>query len=109
MSGFVALSGQPALIPSDSGSSWSAVTNGTGCDNSDADKELACMQEVAPRALKSSISASNLVPLDWPLSGGTPVIDNVTMFPLSEYATRGKAGKFAKIVSLNKISFINIC
>lgn len=32
------------------------------------------------------------------ISGGTPVVDNITVFPLAEYATRGAAGNFSKLV-----------
>lgn len=99
VSGFIQISGQPPLIPSDDGASWAQVINGTGCSNSDAAAEVACMQKVAPRDLKRNISSNNMEALTTGIGGGTPVVDNVTFLTLAEYASRGKAGKFAKLVS----------
>lgn len=99
--GLVELSGQPGLIATDDGSSWTSIANSTGCSNADAAAELACMRIVPARSLKRAMSPNNTPGLaDSVLTGGTPAVDNVTVFPLTEYATRGLAGAFAKLVRI---------
>ena len=98
VSALIEISGQPGLIASDDGKSWPTVANRTDCSNSDLDIELSCMRNLPPRYLKTNISASNIVPLG-NINGGVPVIDNITVFSVEEYAARGKAGRFAKLVS----------
>lgn len=99
MSGFIELSGQPGLLATDDGSSWTSIANITGCSNADTDAELACMRSVPARSLKRAMSVNNFPSLTDPvISGGNPVIDNVTVFSVAEYAARGKAGNFAKLV-----------
>lgn len=101
VNGFIELSGQPGLIGNDDGSSWTQIANITGCSNSNASVELACMKSVPPRALKRAINVDNVPSLEAPgIAGGTPVVDNLTVFQLAEYTTRGTTGNFAKVVSL---------
>ncbi len=97
--GLVEISGQPGLITTDDGSSWKSIANGTGCSNDDASAELACMKRLPARNLKRAMSYNNLPSFtDTVLAGGTPAVDNITVFPLTEYTTRGLAGGFAKLV-----------
>lgn len=99
VSGFIELSGQPGLLATDDGSSWISIANSTGCSNTDTDAELACMRNVPARTLKRAMSVNNVPSLTDPvINGGNPVIDNVTVFSVAEYAARGKAGNFAKLV-----------
>lgn len=100
VAGVIELSGQPGLIATDDGSSWTAIANTTGCSNTDAAVELECMKAVPARDLKRAMSPNNTPSFtDAVLTGGTPVVDNITVFPLSEYTTRGISGDFAKVVS----------
>lgn len=99
VSSLVEFSGQPGLIANDDGSSWEALANTTGCSNLDRLTELACMRSVPPRDLKRAMSFNNVPDFTTPIiNGGTPAVDNVTVFPLAEYTTRGLAGDFAKLV-----------
>lgn len=100
VSAFAEISGQPPLIPSDTGASWKAVVSSTGCTrNGNADEELACLKSLPPRDLKRNISASNLLSYRAPINGGQPVTDNVIFLPISEYYARGAQGRFAKLVT----------
>lgn len=99
VAGLVEISDQPGLIATDDGSSRKAVANTTGCSNAGADAEVACMRTVPARSLKRAMSVNNAPSFTDPvLNGGTPAVDNITVFPLSEYTSRGLAGEFAKLV-----------
>lgn len=75
------------------------VAQTVGCANpSNRQQELDCMQGVDATALKRAISNETLNLFGYP-SGGSPMVDNVTLFTLDEYARRGKEGRFALIVS----------
>lgn len=57
------------------------------------------MRNVSPRQLKSAMSPNNLPAFTDPvINGATPAVDGITVFPLTEYATRGAAGNFARLV-----------
>lgn len=75
------------------------VATSVGCANSaDRLQELECMRTVNAEVLMRAISNKTLNAFGAP-SGGTPMVDNVTLFTMREYVHRGSAGKFAKIVS----------
>jgi carboxylesterase type B len=75
------------------------VAMSVGCANStDRFNELECMRTIDAETLKHAISNKTFNTFASP-SGGTPMVDNVTIFTMPEYATRGKEGRFAKIVS----------
>lgn len=75
------------------------VATSVGCANSaDRLQELECMRTVNAEVLMRAISDKTLNAFGAP-SGGTPMVDNVTLFTMREYVHRGSAGKFAKIVS----------
>lgn len=102
VSGLIEWSGQPGLIPNDDGSNWEKLANSTGCLNSDSAVELECMRALPPRSIKSGLFPSGLVQLtDRMNSGGTPAVDNITVFSLDEYRTRGENGQFAKLVCIS--------
>jgi carboxylesterase type B len=74
------------------------VASAVGCrDESDRENELACMRTVDAATLRRGISNETTSFYGSP-SGGGPMVDNVTIFTLEEYARRGKAGAFARIV-----------
>jgi len=99
VSALVEFSGQPGLVATDDGTSWTTLANKPGCANADREAELQCMRGVKARQLKTLMSPNNIPAFTNPvISGGTPVVDNETVFVLDEYAARGKAGKFAKLV-----------
>ncbi|KAH8672755.1 Alpha/Beta hydrolase protein [Tricladium varicosporioides] len=97
VSGLIEYSGQPGLLATDDGSSWIAIANSTGCSNDDKKVELACMKKVPARTLKHAMSVNNMPGFTDVVYGGNPVVDNVTVLPLEEYAARLKAGKFSKV------------
>lgn len=100
VSGFIEFSGQPGLVGNDDGSSWKTIANVTGCANSDSEAELACMRKVPARDLKHAMNVNNIPTIaESGITGGTPVVDNVTVFPVSSYAELDKAGRFVKVVS----------
>jgi carboxylesterase type B len=75
------------------------VADIVGCaDTSDRAKELECMQSIDAVVLKHAISTKTFN-LFGDLAGGSPMVDNVTIFTLDEYTKRGKKGQFAKLVS----------
>ncbi|KID64795.1 carboxylesterase family protein, partial [Metarhizium hybridum] len=76
------------------------VATSVGCANSaDRLQELECMRTVNAEVLMRAISDKTLNAFGAP-SGGTPMVDNVTLFTMREYVHRGSAGKFAKIPTL---------
>lgn len=75
------------------------VATSVGCANSsDRVNELECMRTVDAEILRHAISNNTFNKFASP-SGGTPMVDNITIFTMEEYANRGKRGKFAKVVS----------
>jgi carboxylesterase type B len=103
VAGLIEFSGQPGLIATDDGTSWKSIANSTGCDGEGSspgsEEELECMRSVPARGLKRAMSINNTPSFTDPVvNGGVPVVDNVTVFHLEEYTSRGIAGEFAKIV-----------
>ena len=99
VSGFIEFSGQPGLIANDDGSSWKTIANITSCANSNSDAELECMRKVPARDLKHALNVNNFPTIaETGITGGTPAVDNVTIFPVTAYPELDKAGKFAKLV-----------
>jgi carboxylesterase type B len=105
VSGLIEFSGKPGLIANDDGSSWKSIANATGCSDADKETEWECMRSVPARSLKRAMSLNNFPSFtDSVISGGTPAVDNVTVFPLDEYTTRGITGGFAKLVNFHLLS-----
>jgi carboxylesterase type B len=70
-----------------------------GCaDSSDRTKEFECMQSIDAVVLKQTVSNKTFNLFGDP-AGGSPMVDNVTLFTLDEYTRRGKEGQFTKLVS----------
>jgi hypothetical protein len=74
------------------------VATAVGCVDTDRAKELECMRKVDAVRLKHAISNQTLNLFGSP-AGGTPMVDNTTLFTIEEYSRRGQAGEFAKIAS----------
>lgn len=96
--GLLTMSGQPETNLMDDGSSWRQVAERTGCRDGNRTRELECMMGVPPRRLKRGISNANIIEYG-DLTGGSPTVDNKTLFSVEEYVNRGYQGRFAKIVS----------
>ncbi len=96
--GLITMSGQPETNLKDDGASWRQVAEKTECRNGNRTRELECMMEVPPRRLKRGISSANIIEYG-DLTGGSPTVDNKTLFSVEEYVTKGFGGRFAKIVS----------
>ncbi|SCO46898.1 related to esterase [Fusarium fujikuroi] len=76
------------------------VAETVGCrDSANRAKELACMRRIDAHRLKHAVSNKTINYFGSP-PGGSPMIDNVTLFTLAEYAYRGQKGKFAKVPTL---------
>ncbi|KLO83622.1 esterase [Fusarium fujikuroi] len=76
------------------------VAETVGCrDSANRTEELACMRQIDAYRLKHAISNKTVNYFGSP-AGGSPMIDNVTLFTLTEYAYRGQKGKFAKVPTL---------
>lgn len=73
------------------------IAKTVGCANDDRHQELKCMQDADAIALKHAISNITLNRFGSP-TGGAPMVDNITIFTLNEYAKRGQSGDFARIV-----------
>jgi carboxylesterase type B len=98
IAGMITMSGQPETNLRDDGSAWRQVAERVGCGNKNRTREMDCMREVAPRRLKRGISNANIIEYG-ALTGGSPTVDNKTLFSVEEYVSRGLQGRFAKIVS----------
>ena len=99
--GLLLESGHPlAALPfGDPSDEFYFVAEGVGCRNkTNATTELNCMKKVPADDLRSAISNSTWNSFGV-VSGGTPVIDNTTLFSAEEYMRRGEAGEFARIAS----------
>jgi carboxylesterase type B len=98
VSALVTMSGQPETNLRDDGEAWRQVAERTGCTDKNRTAELECMRGVKPRELKRGISFSNIIDYG-ALTGGSPSVDNMTLFSPESYVQRGLEGRFAKIVS----------
>jgi hypothetical protein len=65
------------------------------------------MKTIPADTLRAAISTDFLNPFAVP-NGGTPMVDNVTLFTPDEYLRRGKAGKFAKVVRTQQVLVFNV-
>ncbi|KAF4331850.1 carboxylesterase family [Fusarium beomiforme] len=76
------------------------VAETVGCrDSANRTKELACMRQIDAHMLKHAVS-NNTVNYFGSPPGGSPMIDNVTLFTVAEYMHRGQKGIFAKVPTL---------
>jgi carboxylesterase type B len=97
--GIIQESGAPEYIGAADDSEFKRVAGIVGCaDSMNRTTELLCMEVTPAWRLKHAISNLTVNPFGAP-SGGTPMIDNITLFSAEEYQRRGKAGLFAKVVS----------
>lgn len=107
VSAYIQLSGTEMLQqPPGDGSKWALVAGTIGfatASEGDPFKELECLRDLSPRALRRAISPSNLMNFSGN-KGGAPAIDNKTMFTLEEYGLRRASGRFARVVSCTPMS-----
>ena len=79
------------------------VAGVVGCsDKSNSTAELECMKDIPAEALRDVISNKTFNAFGVP-NGGSPMIDNLTLFAPEEYMRRGEAGRFARVVSLQTL------
>lgn len=71
-----------------------------GCANNNRTKELECMRGMDATTLAHAMSNTTMNGFG-SAPGGTPMVDNITIFTLEEYKARGRAGKFARVVSFS--------
>jgi len=89
-------SGTAELMIDPGPSEFLRVSGNLGCDGGDKER-VACMMKADGDAIHDAVSNKTLLDITDP-SGGTPAVDNITVFTPEETAKRGKEGKFAKIV-----------
>jgi carboxylesterase type B len=95
-------SGNPdlAIASGDPSAEFNRVAGIVGCRNkSDSEQELQCMKTIPAAALRHAISNETFNTFGVPM-GGNPFSDNITLFTAEEYAKRGSAGRFARVVRL---------
>ena len=96
IAGIVTMSGQPETNLRDDGSAWKQAATHTNCRNSTyPNTELECMKALPPRTLKRAVSYSNIIEYG-ALTGGSPTVDNITVFSPAAYVELGINGSFAK-------------
>lgn len=74
------------------------VAGSVGCGDVKGEKIVQCMRGIGAEKLKKAVSNSTVNMFGTP-AGGTPMVDNVTLFTMEEYVERGAAGRFARVVS----------
>ena len=70
------------------------LSTAVGCDlrRTDYKAQLDCVRTKSVAQLTDALNATGII-------GMSPFVDNTTLFSISEYKARGRAGKFARIVS----------
>jgi len=80
------------------------VAGNAGCAGAGGEKEVfKCMMEVDAKKLASSVS-NNTFNAMGAMPGGTPVVDNRTMWTMEGFKEQARKGKFAKKVIFNFFS-----
>jgi carboxylesterase type B len=80
-------------------SEYERVATTVGCINANRTAELKCMMTIDAERLKHAISNRTFNYFGTP-AGGTPMVDNVTMFSIDDYIAMGSSGQFAKLPTL---------
>jgi carboxylesterase type B len=98
------LAAEPSGDPSEE---FHRIAGVVGCRNkSDSAEELRCMKTIPAQTLRDAISP-NFINMFAVPNGGTPMIDNITLFTPDEYLKRGNAGRFAKVVCMQCFTSLN--
>jgi carboxylesterase type B len=80
---------------------WTLAAAALGCsDTKDPMNEFNCMMGLPAEALIKGVSNMTVNPIGSP-NGGSPFVDNTTVFSVQDYIAKAEAGDFAKIVSFN--------
>lgn len=78
---------------------WALAAAALGCnDAEDLIKEFHCMMDLPADALIKGVSNLTVNLIGSP-NGGSPFVDNTTVFSVQDYIAKAEAGDFAKIVS----------
>jgi carboxylesterase type B len=105
ISGAILMSGQAPLMttpqptlpvpgtPHPETNFFPAIANAVGCSlsNNNYSGQLDCLRQKNTTELVNALTSQNVI-------GIGPVVDNQTAFSVAEYKSRGKAGKFARVV-----------
>ncbi|KIX06448.1 uncharacterized protein Z518_04424 [Rhinocladiella mackenziei CBS 650.93] len=76
---------------------WTLAAINVGCNNTDdPSKELSCMMQLPAETIIKGISPSNVNPIG-SANGGSPFVDNNTVFSAEGYIAKAERGDFAKI------------
>jgi carboxylesterase type B len=96
--GVIMESGTVELISGGGPPNFQRVANATGCGGGSDEDVLRCMKTLDVTAIRRAVSDKELNWYAISPNGGTPRVDNETIFTQAEWALRGAAGKFAQIV-----------
>jgi hypothetical protein len=77
-------------------SEFERVATTVGCINANRTTELDCMLAIDAETLKHAISNRMFNYFGTP-AGGTPMVDNATIFSIDDYIAMGVSGQFAKL------------
>lgn len=92
-------SGIPVALGEYDDSDWLRIARVVGCRREqNATAELHCMAQLPAWQLEHAISNQTVSDFGARF-GGNPMVDNITYFSAEEYARRGLAGNFSRIVS----------
>lgn len=99
---FILESGVATGIGGADGAVWDLVALNVGCKRNGSaagiQEEEQCMLKVPAARLRAGISNMTVNPVGVP-NGGSPKVDNVSVFSVEEYYARAERGDFAKLVS----------
>ena len=71
------------------------IAKAVGCalQGNDYEGQLRCVRTKSTEQLEAALNTTGTI-------GVSPFVDNSTVFSIPEYKSRGRAGKFARIVSI---------
>ncbi|OQU96360.1 hypothetical protein CLAIMM_02454 [Cladophialophora immunda] len=97
VNGLIQQSGVATGIGDADGTTWTLAATAVGCnDTENPVKEFDCMMALPAAALTRAVSNASVNSIGSP-NGGSPFVDNVTVFSIADYTAKAEAGDFAKI------------
>ena len=98
--GLIQQSGVAQRIGDADEAQWTLAASNIGCadaDNPGSDTEIDCMMRLPAEKIMSAVSNLSVNPFGSP-NGGSPFVDNKTVWSIEEYARKAEAGDFARLV-----------
>lgn len=98
--GFIMQSGVAQGIGDADEGMWTLAAGNVGCLDAEqpgSDKEIECMMSLSAEKIMSGITNMTVNPIGTP-NGGSPFVDNVTVWSVEDYQRLAEEGQFAKLV-----------